>query len=323
MNFTFATLNLLNYVAPPNACYEFHNIYDSEQWQKKQQWIAKQIEQVRPDIIAFQEVFSSEELKQQVLKLGYPHFATVTDPTIEEEYLYTAPVVAIASRYPLDEVCAVDYPSNLTQNQQDYRRQPLRATITLPELGTIDVYIVHFKSQRPMDNALNLESNDTTSLDQWQQACVGRWLSTIQRGWECHLLYHSIVERKKQTAHPVVLMGDFNQSLANSELAALNIHAHPRTDEPTQIAPYQLIDAGAIWFHEEPWSRPATHYHGANGNVLDYILLSWELHGSSDFPRAELVHYQVLDKHLVNPNFDDDAYASDHAVVSLTLKATL
>ena len=321
MNFTFATLNLLNYVAPPNACYEFHNIYEEHQWLKKQQWIAKQIEQLQPDLIAFQEVFSREELEQQMLELGFPHFATIAAPTVEDGYLYTAPVVALASRYPFDEISAVDYPQGLTQEQPDYRRQPLRATVTLPELGTIDVYVVHFKSQRPIDNALDLDEKETnSSLDLWQQACLGNWLSTIQRGWECHLLHHAIVERKKQTAHPIVLMGDFNQHLANSELAALNIHAHPKTDEPRQIAPYQLIDAGSTWYHEEPWSRPATHYYGAKGSVLDYILLSWELNNLSDFPRAELCHYQVLDKHLINPSFEEDAQASDHAVVSLTLK---
>ena len=33
-----ATLNLFNYIEPPNACYEFERIYTSVQWLKKQQW---------------------------------------------------------------------------------------------------------------------------------------------------------------------------------------------------------------------------------------------------------------------------------------------
>ena len=36
-----ATFNLLNYLEPPNAFYDFDRIYSAEQWQKKQRWITE------------------------------------------------------------------------------------------------------------------------------------------------------------------------------------------------------------------------------------------------------------------------------------------
>ncbi len=35
MTITFATINLFNYLAPPNAYYQFDNIYTQAEWQEK------------------------------------------------------------------------------------------------------------------------------------------------------------------------------------------------------------------------------------------------------------------------------------------------
>ncbi|MCV5342096.1 hypothetical protein OFC87_34750, partial [Escherichia coli] len=59
--------------------------------------------------------------------------------------------------------------------------------------------------------------------------------------------------------------------------------------------------------------RPATHYHFSTGNVLDYILLSQEFDTHSDVSVAEVIDYQVLEQHLINPSYEKDKNASDHA----------
>ena len=53
-----ATFNLYNYLAPPDAFYDFQRIYSAEQWAKKQRWLADYLKNQQPDIIGFQEVFS-------------------------------------------------------------------------------------------------------------------------------------------------------------------------------------------------------------------------------------------------------------------------
>ena len=49
-----ATFNLFNYLAPPDAFYDFDRIYSAEQWQKKENWIASYLQKHQPDIIGFQ-----------------------------------------------------------------------------------------------------------------------------------------------------------------------------------------------------------------------------------------------------------------------------
>ncbi|MDW2151106.1 endonuclease/exonuclease/phosphatase family protein, partial [Vibrio sp. 378] len=43
---TFVTANLFNFVAPPNAYYDFENIYSQEQWRDKLAWTQNQLEKL-------------------------------------------------------------------------------------------------------------------------------------------------------------------------------------------------------------------------------------------------------------------------------------
>ena len=61
---SITTFNLNNYLAPPNAFYDFEQIYTRAQWQQKQGWICNYLKTHQPDIIGFQEVFSIDELRE-------------------------------------------------------------------------------------------------------------------------------------------------------------------------------------------------------------------------------------------------------------------
>ncbi|WP_230389741.1 endonuclease/exonuclease/phosphatase family protein [Vibrio nitrifigilis] len=328
MSLSIATINLLNYLAPPDAFYDFLNIYDSAQWQAKTDWLSRQINDINADIIGFQEVFSIEELRLQLLELGYPYFACVDKPTISEEYVYSSPVVALASRFPIHNAQAVTAPTSSAEFS--FSRQPLRASIHHPQLGWLDIYVVHFKSKRPIftdnDNQLNSQTTSKNErshqdiVDQWQQEWMGECRSTMQRALEFHQLYQAIVQRKLETQYPVLLLGDFNQELSQQEFAPLtSVQCFRQPETEPLILPYRLFDSGTFWYQDSPQRRPATHYHGANGSILDYILYSCEFTPLAEFPIASLSEYKVWDRHLINPHYADDAQASDHAIVSISL----
>ena len=150
-----ATFNLFNYLEPPNAFYDFERIYSAEQWQKKQRWISQYLHEYQPDIIGFQEVFSTESLKTLVIAQGYPYFEVVDQPHIIDDFIYQRPVVAIASRYPIVNINTVKPNTELAQtlgltNDFAFSRKVLRATIDAPHIGHCDCYVVHFKSKRSM-----------------------------------------------------------------------------------------------------------------------------------------------------------------------------
>ena len=294
------TFNLFNYLVPPGAYYDFENIYSFAHWQDKQHWTLKQIEASDADVIGFQEIFSADELEEQLANAGYPYFAVIDQPKVESDFIYSEPVVGIASRYPLLSISAVESdPSASKELGFTFSRAPLHALIELPVIGKVDCVVVHFKSQRP--KAL---SEENASLKQ-----IESWRSTMQRGLEARFIDAFFAERKRTKGYPQILMGDFNRDLNSAEFSCF----HANNDDEAR----GLSDSKSLLATETPIQ--ATHYYGAKGSVLDYIMLSEEFDRNSASCLFEVSDYQVSDSHLVNPIYAIDRMASDHGIVTITL----
>ncbi|PSW20351.1 endonuclease [Photobacterium sanctipauli] len=341
-----ATFNLCNFIEPPSAFYDFENIYTDEQWQKKQQWIVSYLEQYQPDVIGFQEVFSAKALQALVKRADYPYFAVIDKPQPIEDYIYQSPVVAIASKYPIHEVSGVA-PTDLAIQLNDasetpfgFSRQPLRATIAVPELGMCDFYVVHFKSKRPMLNdecepqstvASNNDERKLNALKSLRHEVLGSWASSCQRGSEAAYLLDAILCRKFENNYPAILMGDFNDDLNTGVLSHLLTHSTRQLSEDENkqfLAGYQLKDSWALFTAGQEInacdapsiSAPFTYYYGARGSRLDYILLSSEFDPNYPENLAEVHGYHVHDKHLINPSYEVDSFSTDHAIVMISLR---
>ncbi|RJX75111.1 endonuclease/exonuclease/phosphatase family protein [Vibrio sinensis] len=309
---TFASANLFNFIEPPGAFYDFENIYESDAWQEKCRWIALHFEQLNADVVGVQEVFSVEAARALFETLGYPHFACIDEPHIESEYIYSQPVVALASKYPITFVETVTPPTIIEQNYSTvtpkFSRKPLSVIIDVPEIGEVAVYVCHLKSQR---------ATDSVSPD-YSHQMIGQWLSSQQRGWEALMLRVFMEQSYQKHPIPTVLMGDMNQPLV-SDITGLLTH---NIEQPPQRL--KLQDSWDIFSLNKPEiERSPTHYHFAKGNVLDYILLSQEFQPNSQYSMAEVTAYQVLDQHLINPIYERDKQASDHAFVGITVRFVL
>ncbi len=349
-----ATFNLFNYLEPPNAFYEFEKIYTVEQWAKKQRWIVDYLTEYQPDVIGFQEVFSIESLKALVQQQGYAYFAVVDEPQVIDDFIYKRPVVAIAAKYPIVEVASVKHDPELANTlglteDFSFSRKVLRATITLPHIGNSDCYVVHFKSKRSMlevderNNQLTAEKNIIETL---KASVAGGWAATVQRGSEATLLMMEMISRREATQQPMLLMGDFNNDLADGVLNHLltnTLRFAPAIDARTYLARYCLYDAWQLYIKTQQATmapsahaaadvigavdkpaqhliaRKPTHYYGACCSVLDYILLSCEFDTSYDDSFFAVTDYQTYDRHLLNPEFERDDLSTDHAVVLITL----
>jgi len=345
IQFKLASINLFNYLSPPGAYYDFENIYSQEQWQKKQLWFSDLLREQQPDIVGFQEVFSADELNKLCENLGYEYFSVIDEPKIENDFIYTSPVVAIASRFPIIDTQAVTPSSDLASimglTDFKFSRKVLRATIELPIIGLCDCYVVHLKSKRAdldVDNG-NLDGLSTTASLLSKQA-LGRWVSDMQRGNEVALLFHAMITRRENTNNAMMLMGDFNDTL---DSAILNVFNVQRTDihnadiKMTDLSHlpdyaidksfnyYQLSDAYELYIktqNEDIQNQPRapSHYFGNKGSVLDYILLSNEFNTDNSASLAEVSSYITYDRHLINPEYDIDSHSTDHAPVIVNIE---
>ncbi|WP_339087331.1 endonuclease/exonuclease/phosphatase family protein [Shewanella chilikensis] len=338
-NIRIASLNLFNFAMPPLAFHEFNNIYTQGQWQQKCDWTVRWLQQAQPDLVGWQEVFSPEPLRELCQAAGLAHFALVDSPVIEG-FVARKSVVALASRFPIVSLAAVELDTELAfslglKEEFQSSRQILRATLMLPGIGHCDTYVVHFKSPRNKLPKGAVELQGAAGL--LAESALGRWSATLQRGSEAMLLYQAILKQRRQSGNAVVLMGDFNAGIDSSELKGLlvgagqlyngdiraaGLHGLPDERLKLQLAHFQLFDAWQLWREASEQSgeqvtviRPVTHFHGSQGSVVDYLLLSQEFDARSQHSLAEVADYRVYDRHLLRPQFELDAQASDHTPI--------
>lgn len=332
-----ASINLFNFIAPPDAYYDFENIYSQDQWAKKLAWFKAFFEENPADVIGFQEVFSPEALRNFTASLGYPYFSVLDQPQCVSDYVYRSPVVALASRFPIIEMTLVQPKAELCQHigvvaDFAFSRQPLRVTLDLPQMGPCDFYVVHLKSKR---NDLGQGSELATGLeggaDLMARQALGRVASNLQRATEAALLFHQIMLRRQNTGQPVVLMGDFNDSLSSSALEAFNVN-------PKQIYRADIDDKKLKAMYEAQLTQALNHFclfdsyeiyrHSARVN-LNLMLDEFEsgLHDEDSLPpcpsewQRAATHYfgntgSVLDYILVSSEFDASQNASLAEVVN-------
>lgn len=328
-----ATFNLLNYLEPPFACYEFERIYSEPQWHKKQHWIREYLDQHQPDIIGFQEVFSPASLQELVKECGYDYFAVVDECTIVDDFICSSPVVALASRFPISDVFAVQHDIEIASkiglaDDFSFSRKILRATVDVPHIGECDCYVVHFKSKRARlehteDAHLTGEENIVESL---KAKVAGGWASTVQRGSEASLLMVEMIKRKAETEKPMLLMGDFNNNLTDGILSHLltnDLRFVSQVDKDKFLEKYCLQDVWELFTESDSYKgqqRQATHYFGESSSVLDHILVSCEFDAKYNKSTFSVTDYDTYDRHLINPIFDRDGESTDHGIVLATLQ---
>ncbi|GAA5189625.1 endonuclease/exonuclease/phosphatase family protein [Ferrimonas gelatinilytica] len=320
-----ATLNLFNYLAPPGAFYDPHNIYTETQWQQKQAWLSRYIGRLEADIIGFQEVFSPEALQRQMSELGFPHFAAVQAPEVEDAFIHRRPPVALASRFPIDEVAPV-VPCNhalaaMGLTGFTFSRSPLRARIRVPGFGPLLIYVVHLKSQRAELLGEEGEGAKDGRWPLWLAPKLSGWLAARQRTAEAALV---VADRNRQDLDlPCVVMGDFNDGPDSEALslfqaakrAPLPLAAQGLSESVQRNLLQRLALQDAYALALRPMPRPYTHFWGPVGSTLDHLLLSCAFDPAYGQSLGQVDWVTTLDDHLLRNDAEGDKQCSDHAAV--------
>ena len=327
-----ATINLLNFIEPPLACYESDNIYSHSQWQAKCAWLTRCLQQLQPDVVGFQEVFSPQTLAKLIEPLGFDWLQWVEEPRLQDEYIYQRPVNAIASRHPIMASGALTADKTVSEllginpNFQ-FSRAPVWCRIAMPLMGLCDIYCVHFKSKRSAIDTLVWPLSDDGVQLQTMSRRLGRASSNLIRGAEAEVLMHHIIANRHQQQLPVVLMGDFNDQLDSSVLDILHVDEDMNRyagQSGVQLEPgldeYGLRDSFNLYkLHVTDAERLPTHYWRGRGSVLDYILLSSEFDPRSRASTMDVTDFKVFDQHMFGPESTLESESSDHAAVMVTL----
>jgi endonuclease/exonuclease/phosphatase family metal-dependent hydrolase len=327
----FASLNLLNYAAPPFSFYQLHERYNATQWRQKQIFIEDFLIESRADIVAFQEVFSIQSLQTLCKEHGYDYFETVSTPRSDNLYpqVLFNPVVAIASKIPIHDSQALSPCPELLEylnNQSEFKfnRTPIKCRIELPHLGTVYCYIVHFKSQRvhSMSHMLNIHNQEDPLLNLLQQT-VGMMQSQISRSLEASIVYYDALKTQREHDCATIVLGDFNDNIDSPALAFMTQGFHPTRCEPCKEFSQPIVGLSDAFSLSNQYNigtkKPYSHYYKGHGNVLDYILVSGHFNTQCALGRIKSLNYLSFNAHLNPQQHDEDICCSDHGGVGIEI----
>lgn len=340
-NNRFATFNLYQFAKPPVAWYEPENTYSDSEWDDKTTWIKEQLEALDADVVGFQEVFSSEDLKELVSDQGYPHFEAVDTP--EElgtgSNVFGSPVVALASRHPIAAAEAVTVDGTIVSDLPvadgfKFSRTPIRASVDVPGLGPTTIYVAHLKSKRPLVTEPDFAPGtpwDVKVRESMRARSRGQVASLLQRAAESAALYHDLTSvLASDENRPIVVLGDLNDDQGSITIEALSNRDHiyeidgvawsdlPSAARRTAYS-HKLSDAFDLAPNPTGAPRPATHFHRGQGGILDYIFVSNAFVEANSAHVARVSSHEVLGTHLEGDGVGDQRQ-SDHAQVVIEVE---
>lgn len=320
MNLRITTFNLFQYCNYKHSFYTKKEKYQKKQWEDKNNWIKKTLEDIDSHIVAFQEVFSHDDLEKLTKQLGFKHFAKIDEAKIKKN-IYETCVVSLASKFPIKKIETIEIDTQLVdmfdfETAFNFQRKPLKITIEIDKNSYI-FYVVHLKSNRLNEFEYKFEKSSLINekLKKSIDSFTFKNSSSLKQRL-CEAI-HLSKDISKQENKNIILLGDLNDKefsltsdiLCNKTLIE-NIKDFKIYKEiDLKDENLQLFDSFYLSKKEQ---RKPTSYFKTLGNVLDYVFLAKQL-------KVNFSNYELYDNHLKD-NSNGSLLNSDHGIVTVTLK---
>lgn len=336
MQFRVASFNLLNLVRPGVHYYDLPP-FSVEEHNQKIAWTAHMLEQAQPDIVGFQEVFSSTSLEAAIERAeNFAHQAHVLSPGAEienneEDGKAMRPKVGLATRFQVLRHKSIEkfpatadfqIPSKAPDGTEQlidvpiekFERPPLRVEVLIPEADiTITVYVVHLKSKRPIYK----ESEDRENP---VHRALGSLRAQLIRSLEATALRARIIEDLKDKQQPLIVLGDLNDIVESTSTQIIAGQA-PHFRWPTKIKRMYwdvlLYSTNTIQTRQDLKDFGYTHIHHGNRDVLDHILVSQEFYHRNSKRIGKVTYQHIFNDHLFDWSLtarEADRTMSDHGI---------
>ncbi|MCS6813183.1 MAG: endonuclease/exonuclease/phosphatase family protein [Cyanobacteria bacterium] len=320
-SFRVGTFNVFNLTLPGVACYG-DIAYTPDIYDKKRRWIADQLIRMKADIVGFQEVFHEQALKEVLAtydNLAYEH-------VIVSARNGESPAVALASRFPvLDYQIFEKFPSGAVLDIEGiaiplthFSRPILAVRLNVCDQIECTVYVVHLKSKRPvMPEGVN--RNDPI------ERAKGQARALILRAAEATALRMILMETLQGKNHPVILIGDVNDS--GLSVTSRIVSGEPpgrdiKPDQKQRIWDTLLYPVKDIQGRRSYGDFYFTHIHGGHYESLDHIMVSQEFVAENPRSVGKVSYVSVLNDHLIDESLSRDEvepWQSDHGQVVATI----
>ncbi len=318
--FRIGTFNVFN-LALPGVAYYGDRAYTPDEYRKKQAWITEQLNRMRADIVGFQEVFHEQALQEVLASQD-----NLCDHVVMSARRGESPAVALASRFPVLEYRVFEeFPNAAVLDIEGiaipltyFSRPVLSARLKLSDQVECTVYVVHLKSKRPVLPEGVDRSNPI-------ERAKGQARSLIMRAAEATALRMILMETLQGTSHPVIVIGDVNDS--GLSVTSRILSGEPpgrdfRPDQKQRIWDTLLYPVKDIQGRRSYGDFYFTHIHGGHYESLDHIMVSQEFVAENPRSVGRVTYVSVLNDHLIDESLSRDeveVWQSDHGQVVATI----
>ncbi|MFM7428028.1 MAG: endonuclease/exonuclease/phosphatase family protein [Elainella sp.] len=321
-NFRVGTFNLCNMALPDQVFYSRER-YSQADYDRKLRWVAGQLDQMRADIVGFQEVFQSKALQQALQQSEHcRQFQLVSGEAIDE-----TPAVALASRFPiLEHQFITDFPPEAQLEIRGaeiplthFSRPVLRAKIQLSRAIECTVFVVHLKSKRPIVPQA-ADRHDPVEL------AKGQARSLILRAAEAIALRVLLMEVLRDRDYPVIVLGDLNDgspAVTSQIISGEPPHRRLASESKRDIWDVLLYHAKDIQARQSYDDMHYTHLHNGHYESLDHIMVSQEFVAQNPNRLGRVVYVSVFNDHLLDETLSPETipvWQSDHGQVVASIE---
>ncbi len=325
--FSVATFNLYNLNEPGLPMYRNTQGWSHEQYDRKIAWTGHQIDLLKADVLAFQELWHARSLEnafsQSTLAGGYN---LLVPPEANGEKIFCA--AAVRQEIPIEAVEWIeDFPENFVLRSsggdpqtpaidvaiKGFSRPVLHALLKLhPNEPPAHLYVCHFKSKGPTE--LYREYWYDKDIHGMHSSALGAAISTIRRTAEAAAMRMILSLAMKKTDEPVIVMGDINDGQNSNTQNILTeqpgyLFGDSRGGGDTALYSAQIMQE----FRD---TRDVLYTYSFKGmkETLDHILFSQEFYDQSRKRRWMFDGLYVNNDHL---NLDDhrDSGTNDHGII--------
>lgn len=307
----FATFNVRNLAQPGMRFYENVPPYNKELYEAKTDWIARMIDQIDADVIAFQEIFSQAALKYALSKTrrfrDAHHAGFDPDP---HRRIKMTPNVALASLLPFagEPVSHLDLPSGLEATLptnarlvNQFSRPVLEVPLRLPNGQVIQVLTVHLKSKMP-DLVIGADKGNLHDFG------VGALRALIRRGTDALGLRLLVTDLRRERGLPMIVMGDFNDIITASSTQIVTGEGYTGLNADF----YKLHDCAEIQRLGNALRDVSfTDVYNHNFFTIDHILVTQEFSAAAGFSAGEVLEVLYFNDHVAL----DQHHTTDHGIV--------
>jgi predicted extracellular nuclease len=329
-----ATFNLYNLNEPGRAIYTDKDGWSQAEYDRKIDWTARVIGELRPDVFGFQELWHADSLARALTKSGLDaEYDSVVPPDakggrivcaaiVRKGLLTGAPrwVVKFPEKFVLKSSGDDPQTPAISVNIKSFSRPVLHFTIKpRADHGEVHVYVCHFKSKGPTQigrEAWFKAERDTYSK---HSTGLGAAISTIRRTAEAAALRFMLSEQMKKTDTAVVVLGDINDGQHSNTVNILTEQPKFLVGDSKGGGDTALYTAQTLQEYRNTRDVYYTHIHQDIMESLDHILVSEEFYDNSRKRIWMFDGMTVANDHL---NFEDHKIrgTNDHGIICATFR---